>query len=247
MRDGHDTLQAALRHEAANDILDCYSVLAAQGRHLLSPLLHGAPVQWVHYPDNDVIDHIHGYQYFYHSHAPEDRPEASEHGHFHLFARIDDGQHSIDLTTERRFSESLRSGSSITTKTIHLLCITLDAKGVPTTLFTVNRWVTGDHFFSAATTLQLLDRFHVDIAEYNLINRWLAAMVRLFWSQIEELLLKRDHNLAQLAEAHCHGSILDDESIEVLASTSIDLNAQIADLLTEESEQQAQLIETREP
>lgn len=231
MKNGEDVYRADAQSEAATEILACYATLAKQEKHLLSSLLHGMPVQWAHYPENDVIDQHNGYQYFYHSHSPEDREDASEHGHFHLFARADHGRHELDPLAEQRFIDPIRGGQPATAKTIHLLCISLDAKGVPTTLFTVNRWVTGDHLLSAAATLRLLARFKVEAQEYRLVNQWMAAVIRLFWPQIEELLLERDAKLIQLADLTRHANLLDDETIEVLSSISIDLNEQVTSLL----------------
>ncbi len=73
---------------AAEDLLACYLDLAADGSHLLAEILDDdMPRQWAHYPDDDVIDRASGYQFFYHSHSPEDRDSATEHGHFHLYSR----------------------------------------------------------------------------------------------------------------------------------------------------------------
>lgn len=231
MKNGDDESRADAQSEAATEILACYATLANQENHLLSSLLHGMPVQWAHYPEDDVIDRQNGYQYFYHSHSPEDREDSSKHGHFHLFARADHDQHEIDSSAEQRFIDSIRGCKPATAKTIHLLGISLDAKGVPTRLFTVNRWVTGDHLLSAAVTLLLLARFKVDVKEYDPVNQWLTAMVQLFWPQIEELLLERDAKLIQLADLTRHANLLDDKTIEVLSSISIDLNEQVASLL----------------
>ncbi|MBI3144895.1 MAG: hypothetical protein HYZ18_06420 [Pseudogulbenkiania sp.] len=231
MRNENNSLRATLRHEAAAEILACYGVLAEQGKHLLWPLLDGSPVQWAHYPESDAIDRRNGYQYFYHSHSPDDREGLGEHGHFHLFARVDNQQHELDFTAEQNFLETVGGGTPVIASTINLLGISLDAKGVPTTLFTVNRWVTGDHLLSAAVTLPLLSRFKVDVKEYDPVNQWLAAMVQLFWPQIEDLLLERDAKLIQLADLTRNANLLDDETIEVLSSISIDLNEQVASLL----------------
>jgi len=73
---------------AGRGLLETYAGLAERGEHLLGRLLAGqAPRQWAHYPEDDAIDQSSGYQWFYHSHSPEDRPGATEHGHVHLFAR----------------------------------------------------------------------------------------------------------------------------------------------------------------
>jgi hypothetical protein len=180
---------------------------------------------------DDVIDHQSGYQYFYHSHSPEDREGSSEHGHFHLFARLHNGRSELDLAAEQQFIDSIRGGQPTAAQTINLLCISLDAKGVPTALFTVNRWVTGDHFFDANATLRLLARFKVEVHEYGLVNQWLTSMIQLFWPQIEALLLERDAKLWHLAQTINASDLLDDTTVEVLSSVPIDINGRVAQLL----------------
>lgn len=210
---------------AAQALLACYGQLAERREHLLAPLLGGAaPVQWAHYPDDDVIDTISGYQYFYHSHSPEDRPDSTDHGHFHLFARVDSGVHVLDAERETHFLASLaaQAGSG---NTASLLCIGLDAKGVPRSLFTVNRWVTGDHLLSADATLALLRDFCISNTGADTINTWLAAMIGLFWPQIVALLQARD---SELAARRTDGvDLLDDAAVELLSSVQIDIDHQI--------------------
>lgn len=97
-------------------------------------------------------------QYFYHSHSPEDRGACGEHGHIHLFARMHRGVHRIDESVERSFLQRVSDHAAVA-NTVNLLCPPLDAKSEPTNLFTLNRWGTGDHLFSAAYTLRLLSDF----------------------------------------------------------------------------------------
>lgn len=79
---------------------------AERGEHLLGSLSAGqAPRQWAHYPENDAIDYATGYQWFYHSHSPEVRPGAKEHGHIHLFARRPLWDRKLQTRLERAFSE----------------------------------------------------------------------------------------------------------------------------------------------
>lgn len=215
--------------QSAESLLGCYTQLAEAQQHLLGPLLKGAkPRQWAHYPDDDVIDADTGFQYFYHSHSPDDRPDLVEHGHFHLFARLDASRRVIDVAGETQFLSRLRAAPAPDGKTASLLCIGLDPKGVPRSLFTVNRWVTGDHLLSADATLALLREFRITAGETALINTWLAAMIGLFWPQIVELLHQRDRKLGALAVVRPDGGdLLDDASIELLSSVQIDIDHQI--------------------
>jgi hypothetical protein len=218
--------QLPAMQEAAKSLLDCYASLASTHSHLLDGLLEGrSPEQWAHYPEDDVIDHTNGYQYFYHSHAPEDRSN-SEHGHFHLFARTDVECNQIDEAKERDFLSQF-GATPIDAVTGSLLCLSLNARGVPTKFFTVNRWVTGDRFFDAETTLGLLNRFSMTIAQPSTVNQFLAAMVQLFWPQIEQLLMKRDEKLFDSVKRGNRTRILEDKRTEILTSVPIDVDNQM--------------------
>ncbi len=221
--------QEAMQRSAIS-LLGCYEHLSINKQHLLFPLLgNAAPKQWVHYPEDDVIDHSTGYQYFYHSHSPEDRQDSPEHGHFHLFARMDGEKHDIDANTEARFLDSLKSAPDRVSTNANLLCISLDAKGVPLSMFTVNRWVTEDHLLSSSTTLALLNDFRVTTPGFETVNQWLEAMLGLFWTEIVGLLVQRDLRLAELVSSRSQtDSLLEDTTIEVLSDTAIDIDCKIS-------------------
>ncbi len=211
---------------AAEQLLGCYGVLAGAGRHLLDDLITDQPVvQWEHYPVGDVIDRTTGFQYYYHAHPPEDRAVGMEHGHFHLFARLDGDWHQRDAVAEDAFLARFTDDRS-DYATAHLLAVSVDAKGVPREIFTVNQWVTDDRLLTAAGTLALLDRFAVTTTGPELLNRWLGALLRLFRPQVDRLLQERDQALAA-ANAE---SVLCDQSLEVLSRAGIDIDRQIAEL-----------------
>ncbi len=217
----------AIMVPAAENLIECYQELAQDARHLLQDFLHGErPRQWAHYPEDDVIDRASGYQYFYHSHAPEDRENSAEHGHFHLFARLDGAQHGIDAAAEQAFLQGIAADAA-TGNTAHLLCISLNARGVPTSLFTVNRWVTGDQFLSGAATLALLRGFTLQTEAHALVNRWLKALLQLFWPQIETLLQQRDQALLRLIAEGKAQPLFDNPMVEVLSECAIDIDQQI--------------------
>ena len=215
---------------SASALLDCYKQLSTNKQHLLFPLLGDvSPRQWAHYPEDDVIDHSTGYQYFYHSHSPEDRQDSSEHGHFHLFARMGSGKHDIDTNAETKFLDSLKTSPDEQSTNANLLCISLDAKGVPMSMFTTNRWVTGDHLLSASTTLSLLNDFRVTTPGFEIVNQWVEAILGLFWTEIVELLVQRDLRLAELASARPQSdSLLEDKNIELLSDTVIDIDCKVS-------------------
>lgn len=217
----------AIMLPAAENLIECYQELAQDARHLLQDFLHGErPRQWAHYPEDDVIDRSSGYQYFYHSHAPEDRENSAEHGHFHLFARLDGEAHVVDAAAEQAFLQGIGADAA-TGNTVNLLCISLNARGVPTSLFTVNRWVTGDQFLSGPATLALLCGFTMQIDEHQLVNRWLKALVQLFWPQIETLMAQRDQTMLRLIAEGKAQPLFDNPMVEMLSECAIDIDQQI--------------------
>ncbi|MBA5604176.1 hypothetical protein H3H36_02210 [Duganella sp. FT3S] len=216
---------------AAESLISCYCSLQASGGHLLSGLMEGGPpIQWEHYPADDVIDKALGYQFFYHSHSPLDRDPSLEHGHFHLFARMEQHAAGVDQLAEQRFLAALDAAPAKDASTVNLLCISVNETGVPIRLFTVNRWVTGGHLLSAEATLKLLDSFSVDTEHHRAVADWLKAMLVLFRSEIQRLLAQRDKTLRELALRQTP-LLLENESAEILSSMSIDIDRQIASLV----------------
>ncbi|TAN18190.1 MAG: hypothetical protein EPN35_04250 [Rhodanobacter sp.] len=201
---------------AGRRLLETYAALAARGEHLLQGLLAGKPPrQWQHYPENDAIDRVSGYQWFYHSHSPEDRPGATEHGHFHLFARRPLWARRLRSGAEKAFA-ALTGDPQASVTTRHLLGIGMSAKGVPTSLFTVNSWVTGDLMLSAASTERLLARMHLDTSHAS-IDAVLESVVALCASEIHEVMAARD---ATLSSRPAHG-VLADQNLELLSEMTI--------------------------
>jgi len=203
-------------------LLNTYAGLAERGEHLLDSLLGGQPPkQWAHYPDDDAIDHEHGYQWFYHSHSPEDRPGAEEHGHIHLFARRKLWSRRLRSARESSFAELL-GGPQEPVNTRHLLTIAFDAKGLPVSLFTVNSWVTGDLMLSAETTAQLLEKMVLETGHSD-VDAVIESVIRLYRIDIRKLLLRRD-----LALNEFYGErVLANESLELLSECTIDVDATI--------------------
>lgn len=211
-----------LRAEAGQRLLQTYAALAARGAHLLGHVLGGqAPRQWDHYPEHDAIDHASGYQWFYHSHHPEDRAGAAEHGHIHLFARQPLWSRRLHSRNERAFAD-LCGYPEARPATRHLLGVSFDAKGLPVSLFTVNSWVTGDLMLSADLTLDLLDRMALDTG-YPEVDAVLETVVRLCGPELRELMHRRDAAL----RAHPGPGKLQDEALELLAEMPIDLDSKL--------------------
>jgi hypothetical protein len=207
---------------AGRCLLDTYTALAARGEHLLHDLLGDQlPHQWQHYPENDAIDLDSGYQWFYHSHSPEDRPDATEHGHFHLFARRPLWSRRLQSRAERDFA-ALTGHPDDHVATRHLLAVGMDAKGIPVSLFTVNSWVTGDLMLSASGTERMLANMRLRTG-HDAIDTVLECVVALCMDEIRMILAARDAILSGSARQ----DVLADSELEVLSGQTIALDAKL--------------------
>ena len=198
----------------ARDSVAAFSEATAASGSLIQSWVQGREViEYEHYPPNDIVDRRRGSQFYYHAHRDGDQ----EHGHLHLFWHA-------TASGRRRY---LRPGQPrwVRTAPTHLFAISLDARGLPVGLFTVNRWVTDGHWFDAATTLLFVDRFAVDGVEgHSASCRWLTKFVPLYRPLIEAILLKRDARLARRASLE---DALADHRLEVLSLQPIDWAADL--------------------
>lgn len=211
---------------AALSLFQVYEDLAQRGAHLLGDLLHGQPPrQWAHYPADDARDPV-GYQWFYHSHGPEDRPGAVEHGHIHLFARRPLWGRRLRSRAEAAFIELSGKRPAIDPPTRHLLSIGFNAKGLPTSLFAVNSWVTGDLMLNAGLTLDLLTHMRLDTG-HAAIDEVLTSLVQLHRHELLVLMAHRDEALKR----HDATDKLADERLEKLSELHLDLDARLAEAL----------------
>lgn len=189
--------------------------IAASG----TPLMHRVvPMDadfrvWDHYPTNDAVDSRSGARWFYHAHPVEDRNPA-EHGHFHLFL-------SKDAFAQSGVEPLLEPPGGMTNgvETVHIIALSMDYRGVPRELFTVNRWVTDEWLYPASAIIERLDRFELESTDGDsLVNHWLMAMVGAFRSDIVDLLAERDRCI------ECQsGQFGEDRSFEILSRREIDL------------------------
>lgn len=203
-------------------LLQTYSELAKDNQHLLDQLLaNRSPQQWEHYPHDDAIDMLNGYQWFYHSHSPEDRLGSSEHGHIHLFARRGLWSRRLKSHAEADF-EKICGMHKIQTDTRHLLSIGLSSKGVPISLFTVNSWVTGDLMLSAKLTMELLASIRLNTGHCN-VDTVIESVILLCLPEIQKLMDLRDATLASYPGAN----ILEDKKLVLLSNLSIDLDEKL--------------------
>lgn len=174
------------------------------------------------YPDPDVLDRRHGYQFFYHSH----RHAAMEHGHLHLF-------YHATVSGNRRYISGegkpwQRPAPS------HLFAISLDSRGLPVGLFTVNLWVTNGHWLNASSILAAIQRFRIQIeGEHSMSAEWLTGFVGMYVPLIKYLLHRRDTVLSRLAKTQGMKKSLEDHQHEVLSVVKINWLRDIQALETE--------------
>ncbi len=219
-----DELEAM--HDAAATVIDCQAALAQAGSSPVAEVLRGAPdfEEWGHYPDGDVQDQATGAQYYYHAHAARERANG-EHGHFHLFVRPPLA--GLSPAPDPRFPSG--DAHAPEDRISHLVALSMDGYGRPLRFFTTNRWVCDDTWYPAGTVIGLLDRFSVTgDAPSPELNRWLAAMVRLFKPQIAALLRERDRAIERaLTDRAADDDVLEDRSLQNLSEAPVDLLVQI--------------------
>lgn len=202
----------AVRRHAAAMVMDCRQALARSGQSVLTELLRDTPrfEQWSHVPEGDVRDPTTGALFYYHAHEAGEQ-ENGEHGHFHTFVTVED-----------------RGAPAI----VHLVAISMDAQGAPRHLFTTNRWVTGEAWRPAATTIGLLERFVVDVVRPSwVVSRFVTALVRFYRPTIAELLIERDAALGARDGDPPDPAVLEDRGRMTLSQRAIDLDADIRAVL----------------
>jgi hypothetical protein len=205
---------------AAIDLVDSMQTLAARGEQVVHAIIDGNDfIEWEHYPDSDVRDNKHASQYFYHAHPGLQRPFA-EHGHFHLFV------HAQELglrRTDPRYSPA----------PAHLLAVSMDAQGVPSGFFMVNRWVTKGAWLDGEQCERGLQYFQIKGRHGNkAINTFLRSLIRLYHAPILALIQQRDDIIKQLCVGRDRRSVFSDKKIEVLCYHPIQLMDDIAALET---------------
>ncbi len=210
--------------EAAEMVIDCHRVLAKTGDNIVGELLKGVETffEWDHYPDSDIFDPETHSQFYYHAHAAGERE--GEHGHFHTFLRPDGMPKGIKPAPLPDFEPPEDPDDALS----HLIAISMDGHGVPIKIFTVNRWVTGDVWYTAKDVARMLKVFEVDIAHPSWpVNRWVSGMVHLFRPQIERLLIERDKVVAAWEKAHPDANAYEDRELELVSEIPISIDDQV--------------------
>ena len=153
-------------------------------------------MQHQHYPPGDLRDPGSGSQCYY----PCQRG-TGEHGHLHLFRRP-------------------RPGRPLT----HLIAISLDGRGLPQTLFSVNRWVSEDRWLPAHATLRLLEGLSLSGAGCDPhLNGWLLHFLQ-FYRPISEALLQE--RVAEIGPSRA--AALEARDLEIPSHCPIDWAADLA-------------------
>ncbi len=206
---GRSAAQLAQRAPCAQQMMTAWSAANARHGSLIQAWVRGAAMrEHLHYPPGDVTDQASGSQYFYHAH----RSQGSEHGHLHLFWHA-------NVRGHRRSSPVFHTGAPS-----HLFAVSLDARGLPESIFTTNLWVTDGHWFDATTTAGLVGRFSVARGgRYAAADRWLNQFIALYHGAIELALVQRDRRVAALTRRRSWPVVSQDGRHEVLSVVSLNL------------------------
>ena len=210
---------------AGSEILECYRLLRKTNHNVVAEVLRGEEefFEWDHYPKGDVYDNETHSQYYYHAHPVELR--GGEHGPFHTFLRPKGMPKSVKPAPLPDYATPESDNDALS----HLIAISMDGFGVPIRLFTTNRWVTGEIWYSAEDVIRMLDRFQMDQAYPSLtVNVWITAMLRLFRPEIERLLAERDRVVAARQAKHPDVNAYEDRDLEITSVADISVEAQIA-------------------
>jgi hypothetical protein len=194
--------------EAGERVRECQRVLARTGATVVTEALNGDKLEdnWSHYPRGDVFDQQSGSQFYFHAH----RDVTGEVGHFHTFLRTSD-----------------IGGGEVSA--MHLVAISMNRLGQAQTLFTTNRWVTGESWQPAERVTEALPGFEIDHAAPSWpLNIWITSMLRLFRFEIDWLLCKRDIEIdSHVSSGRALEEVLNDRTLEICAALPISVDRRI--------------------
>lgn len=213
--------------KAGEEVKHIWEVLDRTSDNVVGEILRhqGTFFEWDHYPKGDAYDRDTHSQYFYHAHPSPMRD--TEHGHFHTFIRRKGMPKS--MRPAKNMDRSLwPTGDDALA---HIVGISMDQKGFPLRMFTTNRWVTGETWYKAPDIIKLIGRYEMTHAQPSWpTNRWISAMIRMFWPQVIVLLKARDQAVAAWAAKYPDADPLEDRRLEIAAQTEISVDGQIAAL-----------------
>ncbi|MDP6774726.1 MAG: hypothetical protein QGI63_10675 [Rhodospirillales bacterium] len=205
---------------AGERVLECYRVLQKSDTNLVAEVLRGQGefYEFDHYPEGDVYDQETHSQYYYHSHRE------GEHGHFHTFLR-EKGMPKDCRPVPQSEADFMKTRDD---KLSHLIAISMNRAGYPINLFTTNRWITADNWYTADDVIKMLDRFEMDLSWPSWpVNIWVTSMLRLFRPQIVELVRKRDAAVANWQKQNPDVDVFEDRGCDITSDRKISVEAQI--------------------
>ena len=209
--------------DAGERVLECHRILDNTDDNMVGELIKNVETfyEWNHYPDGDIYDSISHSRFYYHAHPPEGRP--GEHGHFHTFIRPKGMPDDVKPAAVPDYEAPEDPDDNLS----HIIAISMDNAGLPIKLFTTNRWVTGEVWFTAADVHRLIGLFQIDHAQPSWpVNLWITSMVQLFDPQIRALVLARDRTVSDWADQHPGTSVFKNQELEVTSEMDIDIDAQ---------------------
>jgi len=209
---------------AGERVLECVRVLGNTSDNVVGELLRDAGTfyEWDHYPAGDVYDTVSHSQYYYHAHPKDERP--GEHGHFHTFLRPRGMPPGVEPAPVPDFQEPEGENDALS----HLIAVSCDKQGNPIKLFTTNRWVTGEVWYSAADVRRMINYFAIDHVRPSwAVNLWLTNLLILFRPQIRALIDLRDQTIAEWTRDRGNENVYEDRALEVTSETAISVIDQI--------------------
>lgn len=208
--------------QASTALLELINDAYEMGRPIITELIGDTPIsQWEHYPADDLFDPKARVLIFYHAHCPEDR-QSVEHGHFHCFVECSD----VDPDLRPLAKPRKRTGRRL----CHIAGISVDMRGVPTSLFAPNQWVAGGWLYPASVASELVRRYSLVDKDAPRVFQWIARLITLFEPEIGVMLRERDRQLGAGVGARRRAR---DRALEILAEVQIDIDAQIDAVATE--------------
>lgn len=184
----------------------------ASGRSLVEHLCGSQPAvdETLHYPDNDCQDTGTGAQYFLHRH---DSDGVGVTTHLHVF---------------KRWSTPEIKNAGLDNTITHLVAFEIDATGAASHCFSVNQWVVGDYWLSAAQTVALFEGWQFDLQSnrvqgtWAFWHRWVAGLVAYYLhGPVIKSLQARDEALDSLIEQYPDRNVLQDRSFEVFGRLAL--------------------------
>lgn len=203
-------MQCRVEYPPAALLFDCIQQMGAHHSNPVLELLRDVPtfVQGDKYPQPALAFGVDDWRSYYHSHSVADA-DVREHGHFHLFTRKGQGW-------------------------AHLAALAMDLEGQPLRWVMTNRWVTGSDW-GDRNSLQAAINALVPSEEPEVLRRWLVSLLKLYQTELDDLLDARDARIAGLLQKRSKDEVLDDRTLYELACMPIDLTAKLTSQLTEES------------